>query len=501
MAIKPAGYQWLKEHFNLKQFQLTHCSFIGTNPSIELTSKGNIEQVYGRKYAPAEDTPMLHLEFSLKYDDLNLDLLNTLFRKISLREVVDYIESAPSGKYARKLGFLYEFLTHKSLTLNTTIKGNYIDLLEQDRYITGTKKTNSRWRVNDNLPGTPDFCPIIRRTKILSEILDLDIPKKIEQLKNDFSPAIFNRAIHYLYNKETRSSFEIEKEQPSAARLEKFINLLMKAGTEQPGQLLDENRLVQLQNAIVDQRFAATTFRNFQNYIGQTLPGYVDLIHYICPPPELLPSLMKGLSATAANTAGIYPEARAAIVAFSFVFIHPFEDGNGRLHRFIIHDILVQEGIVPHGLLIPVSAHILNNLREYDTTLEKYSKPLMQRIRYEKKDDGELSIMNADEVEGYFRYPDLTDQCIYLIQTIHATLEQDMPDELQFIQRYDEVKKAFQDIIDMPDKNINLMITFLHQNKGIFPKRRRDQFASLTDEEIIRMQSKYREIFEMEIEN
>lgn len=44
----------------------------------------------------------------------------------------------------------------------------------------------------------------------------------------------------------------------------------------------------------------------------------------------------------------------------------------------------------------------------------------------------------------------------------------------------------------MPDRDINLMIIFLHQNKGIFPKRRRDQFSKLTDDEIQRMQKAYR---------
>ncbi len=36
----------------------------------------------------------------------------------------------------------------------------------------------------------------------------------------------------------------------------------------------------------------------------------------------------------------------AAAAAFGFVFIHPFEDGNGRIHRFLIH----QYWRVPHSL-------------------------------------------------------------------------------------------------------------------------------------------------------
>jgi hypothetical protein len=73
-----------------------------------------------------------------------------------------------------------------------------------------------------------------------------------------------------------------------------------------------------------------------------------------------------------------------------------------------------------------------------------------------------------------------------------------MPGELMFIHRYDEAKKALQQIVDMPDRKINNMLLFLHQNDGIFPKRRREQFKELTDIEIGRMQLAYREIFEMD---
>lgn len=495
MPVRSAGSQWLKEHYNLSDFVIAHSSYIGNNESIELTSKGTIEQVYGMKYAPSSPTPLLHIEFSLKYDDLNLDFLKTVFENIPVEDIVTFIGSSPSGKYARKIGFLYEFLTGQPLPLNKPITGNYTDLLDTKKYVAGKTVKNARWRINNNLLGTPSFCPVVRRTKILTELLSQDIPEKIGQLEKSFPADIFRRAVNYLYHKETRSSYEIEKEQPSPDRMEKFIYLLGTAGTEQTAQLLDEKCLVKLQNTIVDPRFAAKSFRNFQNYIGQTLPNYQDIIHYICPPPVFLSSLMEGLKESASKTDGVI---RAAVIAFGFVFIHPFEDGNGRLHRFIIHDILVHDGVVPHGLIIPVSAHMLNHIRDYDHILEKYSKPLMQRIKYERTDAGEIKVTNEKEVEGYFRYPDLTDHCIYLAQTIHATLEEDMPNELQFIQRHDEIKKAIQNTVDMPDKDIDLMIMFLYQNKGIFPKRRREKFSRLTDAEIGEMQKKFRDIFEMD---
>src|SRR4051812_6525957 len=106
MPVKSAGSQWLKEHYNLSAFTLTHSSYIGSNNSIDLTSKGTVEQVYGMKYAPERETPLLNLEFSLKYDDFNLDFLKAVFERIPVGEIIPYIESAPYGKYERKIGFL-----------------------------------------------------------------------------------------------------------------------------------------------------------------------------------------------------------------------------------------------------------------------------------------------------------------------------------------------------------------------------------------------------------
>lgn len=498
MPVKPLGSQWLKEHYNLAGHSLTHCSYIGNKGSIEVTSKGNIEQIYGPKYAPVADTPLEHIQFSLKYDDLNLDFLKTVFEKIHVSEIVAHIEASPSGKYARKIGFLYEFLSGRQLKLKKTVTGNYADLLEADKYITGHVIKNARWRINDNLLGIATFCPIVRRTHSLILLLQQDIPGKIEQLRRTYPQDIFSRATRYLYKKETRSSYEIEKEKPSPERMEKFIALLVKAGTEPVEQMLGETRLVQLQNAIVDSRFAAAGFRDFQNYIGESLPDYSELMHYICPPPEFVSTLMEGLKETALRMKGTPAEIRAAVIAFGFVFTHPFEDGNGRLHRFLVHDVLVNDGVVQEGLIIPVSAHMLGNIKDYDDILEHYSKTLMQRIRYNKKENAEIEVINSKEVEGYFRYPDFTAQCTYLAETIHATIASDMPAELEFIQRYDEVKKELQNIVDMPDKEINLMIIFLHQNKGIFPRRRRHDFSKLTDKEIAMMQLAYRRIFELD---
>jgi hypothetical protein len=497
MNLQPIGSQWLKHHYKLSTHVLTHCSYIGSNESIALNSKGYVEQIYGVKYQVTQDTPIHHLEFSLKYDDFHLDFLKAVFEKIEEAQIEAYVASSPGSKYTRRIGFLYEFLTGKQINLSRPVSGNYVDLLDPNKNITGQTLKNTRWRVNNNLLGTAAYCPVIRQTKKLKELLEYDIREKIKVLEKDYSQEILKRALNYLYKKETKSSFEIEREQPSPDRMEKFVSLLTNAGREENDEMVTKKRLLQLQHAIVDSRFAATDFRDFQNFVGESLPNGQEFYHYICPPPTILLSLMIGLQEVLIKTQGISTEIRSALIAFGFVFIHPFEDGNGRIHRFLIHDILVRDNVVPQGVIIPVSAHMLNNIKEYNNVLEKYSKPLMQRIKYEKLEDGGIAIINVPDVEGYFRYPDLTDHCIYLIKVIQATLTEDMPDELIFIQRYDEVKKELQNIVDMPDKLINSMINFLHQNNGVFPKRRRELFAKLTDEEIMRMQISYRKVFEM----
>src|SRR5256885_4317224 len=144
MPIQPVGSTWLKEHYKLNRYILNHSSYIGHNSSIELTSKGNVEQVYGTRYAPG-NRAIDHLEFSLKYDELNLDFLKAVMARIPEAEIIEYINHAPTGKYSRKIGFIYEFLTGKQLPVQKVITGNYVDLLEQDKYITSTGTRNHRW--------------------------------------------------------------------------------------------------------------------------------------------------------------------------------------------------------------------------------------------------------------------------------------------------------------------------------------------------------------------
>jgi len=493
--MKKAGFAWLQEKLNIQGFRLTHESYIGTNDKTELSSTNSVIQTFKSKYDVSADNPMSHLEFALKYDDLNLAFIKEVFTSIEHRTIVEYVQAKSNRKYPRIIGYLYEFTEGKSIDVNVTTT-NYEDVLDPSRYVTGSVKKISKWKVNDNLLGTKKFCPVIRKTAELSELLDWNIEEAIEDLKHKYSPEIFNRASYYLYKKESKSSSEIEKEQPSQDRMEKFISLLEEAGQKSFEESLSEKELVRLQNVIVDPRYADSRFRNFQNYIGQTMRDYSQKIHFVCPPPQFVESLMQGIVDLNTKNTSTTPVVKATMVSFGYVYIHPFEDGNGRIHRFLIHDILVRDGIVPNSTILPVSAQILAHMDEYDAVLEMLSKLIERKAKYNLNASGEMTVNNASDLEALYRFPDLTNHTVFLARAIQSTLTKDVPEELLFLQCYDELKRDIQSIVDMPDNKVDRMILFLHQHKGKLAKRKRKFYNELSDDEIEQMEQAYSEVFE-----
>lgn len=133
---------------------------------------------------------------------------------------------------------------------------------------------------------------------------------------------------------------------------------------------------------IVDPHYAATGWRTFQNFVGETTVDFRKEVHFICPQPEDVSSLMSGWMALTTRMLddAVEPVVAAAVAAFAFVFIHPFEDGNGRIHRFIVHHVLSRTGFSPDDLIFPVSAAIVRDKRSYDAVLERFSQPLFAAI-------------------------------------------------------------------------------------------------------------------------
>ena len=390
------------------------------------------------------------------------------------------------GKYVRKLWYLYEFLTGKSLPIDDLTQGNYIDILDPREYYTsGTPLLVRRHRINDNLLGNRFFCPTIRRTVALQEYEQANLPARARKVVAACSPELLKRALSYLYTKETKSSFEIEHIKPDATRTERFVALLQLAESE---DFCDKPRLIDLQNRIVDPRFRDRDFRSSQNYVGETVDWRKEIIHFAAPKPEDIHALMEGLITThrRLENGDVSPVVHAAAIAYGFVFLHPFEDGNGRIHRFLIHNILARRRFTPEGIMFPLSASMLKHPAEYDTSLEAFSRPLMPLIEYSLDDNGRMTV--ANETSRWYAYIDMTAQAEALFRFIERTINTELTEELAFLARYDETKKAVQEIVDMPDQKIDLFIRFCLQNSGRLAARKRSQFDFLSDDEVARME-------------
>ncbi len=486
-APRPAGYAALIERYHLDVIPNWHRSSVATSGIHRTDSTGDvIEEIYPSKYWPG-DRLGDHLEFALKYDGTNLALLAEVFDAMAEDDFLAYLKSKPTGKYARRLWFLYEVLTGRSLPLDDLDRGNYVDLLEPDKYYTFTPPRRvRRQRVNDNLLGDGRFCPTVRRTEALRGLEAANLPQRCRKVVSRYSQELLKRAMAYLYAKETKSSFEIERIKPNSTRTERFVALLHLAETE---DFCKKARLVDLQNRIVDPRFRDSDYWKNQNYVGETVAWQREKIHFVCPRPEDLDGLMQGLigSHTRMGEGGVCAVVHAAAVAYGFVFLHPFEDGNGRIHRFLIHNVLARRGFTPEGVIFPVSAAMLKNSADYDASLEAFSRPLMALVEHSLDEEGRMTVHN-DTVRWY-RYMDMTPQAEALFRFIERTIDTELVEELAFLANYDRTKAAIQDIVDMPDRQIDLFIRACLQNNGLLSARKRaSHFDFLSDKEVARME-------------
>ena len=178
-----------------------------------------------------------------------------------------------------------------------------------------------------------------------------------------------------------------------------------------------------------------------------------------------------------------------------FIFVHPFEDGNGRIHRFLIHHELARSGFAPENLVFPISAVMLRERADYDRVLESYSKSILPFITYLLDDQGVMTVEN--DTADLYRYWDATRFAEYLYDCIAETIRRDLREELSFLTVFDQALSAVMSIVDMPDRRASLLVRLILQNRGELSKSKREKlFAELTDEEITAMEAAIRAITE-----
>lgn len=488
----PAGYAALIEAYNLPVPVPRTLSAIGTKHRMFEDAGWRI---YTPRHAP-EATLEGHLTFALKNEGLDLAVLKRLFLAVTEGEIAEFVRKKPTGVYTRRIWFLYEWLLGRQLNLPAADKVSYVDAVDTDLQFAGLGQNSVRHRVRNNLPGTPDFCPLVFRTEALNQYVAQDLKERARVVVSEVPKDLLARTAAFLLLKDSKSSYVIEGERPPQDRIQRWGRAIGEAGRAP----LDEQEFLRLQRIVIgDERFVKLGFRDEGGFVGEhdrdtqrPIPDHISARH------EDLPSLIKGLIAfdhTAENE--LDPVIAAAVLAFGFVYIHPFEDGNGRIHRYLMHHVLARRGFNPAGVHFPVSAAILDKIAEYKSVLESYSGRLLPHIKWEMAQKGSVKVLN--DTADFYRFFDATPHAEFLYACVRQTIEQDLPNETRYLQNFDTFRAGVENLVDMPERTLNNLLGFLRQNGGQLSARAREgEFAELTADEVARIEELYREAFAAE---
>jgi len=486
-AKDAVGSAWLGRRYGVDPVQqLRAISQIGGS---RITRRvGNRWQyTYEDRYRP-EDTLAGHIEFMFRREPLSLEFLWRLFREIDPNELSAWVRREPTGGYSRRAGYLYEWLTGRELDFEGVVNGAYVEVLDPKLYLTAFRpRTVTRWHVKDNLPGNRAFCPIVYLADTVKEALAFDVASGWSGLEKEFGAELLRRSAVWMTVKESKSSFAIEGEDKQHDRIQRFA-VVMEQELGQHDQIFAAPTLESLQRSILGENATAYGIRRSPIFVGESL---MDIIHYIAPRWDMVRDMLEGLSECDRLTEFRNPLLRAAVLSFGFVYVHPLTDGNGRISRFLVNDVLRRDGVLPEPFVLPVSAVISASMTDYDRILEILSKPLMRRyagayrlgkpVRY---DDGLSSTLHFDaydQAEPVWRYPDLTDHVVYLAGVVQSTMEDELRKEAGLMRTYRGARDAVNEIVEGPDEDLYRIVRSIHDNKWSVSGKLRSEFPILED--------------------
>jgi hypothetical protein len=387
----------------------------------------------------------------------------------------------------RRAWYLYETLT--GLTLDVPDAGRVVaaDLLDPKAYFTSRPQLSKRHRVRDNLLGNPRYSPVIRRTKALEQFLERDLAEKARDTVGRTGAHLVARAASFMLLADSRASFEIEGERAPRNRLERWGRAVLQAGKNN----LTLSEIIRLHGILIeDTRFIHASLRPDGVFLGERDHNGDPLPEFIGARPDDLDGLMRGMveANDRMRDSGLDPVLQAAATAFGFVYVHPFQDGNGRLHRCLIHHVLAERKFTPPGMVFPVSSVMLDRIDDYRSTLQAHSGPLMPLIEWRTTADRNVEVLN--DTADLYRYFDCTGAAEFLFACVKRTVEDDLPREIDYLRRHDEALRRIMDAVEMPDRLAENLVMFIRQNNGRLPTRRRNsEFQKLRDDEVALVES------------
>jgi len=450
-------------------------------------------RIFDKRYQPGGRFSD-HLAFALRHENIDLLILKRAFEAESKADLEEYVRSTPSGTQTRRAWFFYELLTGQTLDIEDAPNVTAVDALDAKIYFTGKAKLSRRHKVRDNLLGSGDWCPVIRRTKQLEVFTALGLADRAAETVGRTGQHLVTRAASFLLLADSRASFEIEGERAPRSRLERWGKAVLQAGKN----TLTLEEIIRLHRVLIeDTRFVFPGLRPDGIFLGERDHLNDPLPEFIGARPEDLDELCTGM--LVANNRmrddGLDPILQAAATAFGFIYVHPFQDGNGRVHRCLIHHVLAERKYTPPGMVFPVSSVMLDRIDDYRKTLQTHSASLMDSIEWRPTAEQNVEVLN-DTVDLY-RYFDCTQAAEFLYACVQRTVERDLPREIDYLRRHDEAMARIMEMIEMPDRLAQNLILFIRQNDGALSNRKREQdFSALTDEEVHRLENIVQDAFD-----
>lgn len=449
--------------------------------------------IFDKRYWPGDQLAD-HLVFMLKHEDADLLVLRRLFDAAPQGAIEALVRAAPAATHLRRAWCLYETLTGRTLDVDDAPRMAAIDLFNPKAYFTGKPRLSKRHRVRDNLLGTGRYCPVIRRTPALDTLVSRDFAARAREIVGRSGGHLVARAASFLLLADSSASFQIEGERPPRNRLERWGRAVLQAGKNRVS--LDE--ILRLHNVLIeDTRFVQAGLRNDGVFLGERDHLGGPLPEFIGARPQDLTDLMAGMldANDRMRDDGVDAVLQAAATAFGFVYIHPFQDGNGRLHRCLIHHVLAERGFTPPGMVFPVSSVMFDRIDDYRAVLQSFSGPLMPFIAWRPTPERNVEVLN--DTADLYRYFDATDTAEFLYACVQRTVEEDLPCEIDYLRRHDRALERIMATVEMPDRIAADLVMFIRQNNGALSKHRRAaEFGQLTDDEVQRIERIVADAFE-----
>jgi len=450
-------------------------------------------RVFDKRYQPGNQFAD-HLAFALRHENLDLLILKRAFEAAPKADLEEFVRSTPGGRQTRRAWFFYELITGRTLDIDDAPNITAVDALDAKAYFTGKAKLSRRHKVRDNLLGNGDWCPVIRRTPQLEEFAALGLAERAAETVGRTGQHLVTRAASFLLLADSRASFEIEGERAPRSRLERWGKAVLQAGMNE----LTLEEIVRLLVVLIeDTRFIFPglrpdgVFLGGRDHIGDPLPEFIG-----ARPQDLIDLCVGMLVANnRMRDDELDPILQATATAFGFIYIHPFQDGNGRVHRCLIHHVLAERKYTPPGMVFPVSSVMLDRIDDYRTTLQAHSAPLMDFIEWRPTAARNVEVLN--DTADLYRYFDCTEAAEFLYSCVRRTVEHDLPKEIDYLRRNDEAMTRIMETIEMPDRQVQNLILFIRQNEGTLSRSKREkEFSALTDDEVHELEKIIQDVFE-----